>query len=151
MEGYRNIIKRRISIYGICIVCSLAFVVPAGIWGYSLAQSGDQHVRDFMNGFPIGVFSAFIAVMLLTISRYRRALKDETALKALYIREHDERERMINTKIGGAGYTVVLGSVALAAIILGFFNTTIGTTLIAVAVFMALLKLGLKLYYYKKY
>lgn len=151
MENYRTIIKRRIVIYSVCIVCSLVFVVCAALWGYSLSQGSDQHASDFTNGFPVGVFSAFIAIMLMTILRYRKALRDEAALKALYVREHDERERMISVKIGGAGYNIVFGTVLLGAITAGFFDTAIGLTLMGVTLLMALVKLSLKIYYYKKY
>lgn len=151
MKDFRATVKRRIVMLVVCVVCALVFVIVAGIWGYRLSINSQEHMADFVHGMSAGAFAGFAAVMLTRIIGYARALKREEVLKALYIRENDERERMIQNKIGGTGYTFALCALLVAAVAMQFLDMKIGITLMAVAVFMALLKAGLKVYYHKKY
>lgn len=151
MTEYRAVIKRRIAIIAVCAVCALAFVLTAGIWSYRQSIGSEEHIRDFSNGVFTGIFCAMTAVLLVNILKYRAALKDEAKLRALYIKEHDERWLLIQSKTGGWAYQFVMGAVVFAAVGLTFIDEKIGFTLMVVGSFMAFVKLGFLLFYSRKY
>ncbi|MDL2206244.1 hypothetical protein LJC33_04955 [Eubacteriales bacterium OttesenSCG-928-N13] len=151
MDNYRNVVKRRIWIYSALVICAVVAVVALSIWSSVGLRNEEAHLESFDHGMVVGLFAGLAAVMVVRILKYRQVLRDEGKLKALHIQENDERRLMINSKIGGAGYNIALGTILMAAIIATFIDERVGITLIAAATFMALLKAGLKIYYNKKY
>ncbi len=150
MAEYRAVVQRRIRILVVCAVIALVFIGTVGVWGYLRSLNSDAHMRDFATGMAVGMFCALAAVMLVGIFQYWRALKDESKLRKLYIEEHDERTKLIMSKTGGLAYGFALSVVAVAGIGLSLVDEKIGFTLMAVAVFMSMHRLALKIYYGKK-
>jgi len=125
------------------IVLTAAFV--------NMTSTTNENISDMISGFQVGVFIGFQLTMLIYISKYTKALKTEDELKKLYIKEHDERTKLIKDKIGGTGFNFSLVAITTAAIMAGFFNELIFFTLLGVLSFMSLLKGFLKLYYRNKF
>jgi len=94
------------------------------------------------------VGSIAIAIVLMTV--YGTALKDEAYLKKMYIKENDERRKLIRTKSRNTAITIILLGLLIAMMISGYFSKVVFFTLLGVEVFIAAVALLLKLYYNKK-
>lgn len=145
MEKYKKTLQIRIRIMSICVLGFVFFHIYERF--FILEQTKDSMIRGFQEGLLIGLVITFLFLVI----KYRRALKDEFALKKLYLRSIDERRKMIMDKSGG--YIIVICSVIIliAGIIGGYFNETIFYSLIGCAYFLLHTKLILKIYYMKKY
>ncbi len=143
MEAYRKNIRKRVAF--VIVYCALVLgICLLGLIGD--VASEDAFAVSYLSGFGIGL----LAVMLMRLWKYRRALRDETRLKALYVYETDERNRYIDGKTGGTATVFLLCTFALASIAAGFFDRTVFYTLVGSTLFIALAKGSLKLYYHRK-
>lgn len=155
METYREKIKIQNIFLGVgCAVLAVFFVL--GILGeagvVNLAPSvGDSHWQSRWRGFASGASVGVLALLLFGLIRNLRALKDEKALKKLYIKESDERQAQIYTKSLCAAMraTLLLGLVTV--IVAGYFSMTVSLTLLGAVLVISLLVLAFKLYFTKKY
>lgn len=143
------LIKRLVILCGLGIVASVLTLL-VGFWGYNKIGT-DSHVSDFVHGGQAGLFTGFVVMMLSDIIKYIGAIKDEDRVRAIYIEENDERNRLINDKIGGVGYNFVILGLMLATVTAGFFDEVVFLTLLGALAFMAFTKVTLKVYYSKKY
>jgi hypothetical protein len=150
MEQYRETLKKRMGEMGGLNAVALLFIILTGRYEF-VAAGSNENISDYIYGFQTGIFISVQIFVLLTIGKYRLALKDSQKLKELYIKENDERAKLIRDKIGGAGFILAISVIAVAAIISGFFNETVFFTLSATLCFLVLVMLTLKLYYRKKY
>lgn len=150
MEEFKIVLKRRIVLLTIFNVLAVIFVGVAGVWGYNQIDS-NGHIYDFMHGLQVGLFAAFVFIVLKQILMYNKAFKDDEKLRLVYIEENDERKKLISDKIGGVGYNFVLGSLIIAVVVAGFFSDVVFITLFCALLFMSLVKGFLKIYYNKKY
>ncbi len=150
MVKFKDVLMKRIVILSSLGVIAIVFTVVIGFWGYSKIGI-DTHISDFVHGGQTGLFTGFVVIMLRDIVKYIRAIKDEDRVKAIYIEENDERNKLINDKIGSVGYNFVILGLMVATIIAGFFNEVVFLTLLGALAFMALMKVSLKVYYNKKY
>jgi hypothetical protein len=114
--------------------------------------------RFFLDGYPTlvdtKVFTVSIGIMISVgffiigmLRDYDKALKNEDYLQKLYIKETDERNILIRTKTGGSAVAIILAGLAIGTIISAFFNETVFYTLMSIFVFIALVKIVLKIYY----
>ncbi len=150
MEKFIEVLKRRIIFLSISSVIALLLTVITWYWGYGLIGSA-SHISDFMHGAQAGLLAGFFAIMFWIIIKYRGAIKDESKIKAIYIKENDEREKLIKGKIGGAGFDFIIGVMMIAIVISGFFNETVFLTLAGTLIFMVIVKISLKAVYNRKY
>ena len=78
-------------------------------------------------------------------------MRNEKALKKLYIEENDERTIMIIQKTGAMGITICIIGLAFTTVIAGFYNQIAFFSLFGATVFTALVKGFFKLYYHRKF
>ncbi|MPM96821.1 hypothetical protein SDC9_143986 [bioreactor metagenome] len=104
---------------------------------------------DFAIGFATGIFIGLEFLIVFYMVRYRAALQDDAKLKAMYIKENDERKQYIMTKIGSAGLNLVVGGLMLGALFSCFINMTVFVTLLCTLFATFLIKGALKLYYFR--
>lgn len=150
MENFRNVLKKRVS-FGIGFnVLAVIFIVLTGAYG-NMTSNINDNMTDMIHGFQVGIFLGLQIVMLKYICKYRKALKTEDELKKLYIEENDERTKLIEDKIGGVGFNFILGVIATATVISGFFHQLVFITLLGVLFFIVLVKGILKIYYRNKF
>lgn len=149
MENFRKVLKKRLSLMVSFNVVAAAFIGLIGAYGNMTAISNDN-IAEMIHGFQVGIFLGLQIVMLLYISKYRNALRDEEKLKRLYIEEHDERTKLIKEKIGGVGFNFTLGAIGTATIVSGFLSEVVFLTLLGVLLFTVFVKGFLKLYYRNK-
>lgn len=143
MENFKQTLKKRIQ-YLSLYLCA----VPV-LWGIlKLIMESNPNVEyagEFAHGYAVGI--AF--VVLILIIKYSFALRSDEKLKALYIKEKDERQLMIKVKVGGVCTTIILVCVSFASLIAAFFNQIVFLTLLGVTLFISLLMIALRLYYNK--
>jgi tellurite resistance protein TehA-like permease len=130
MEKFRKTVKRRIAISsGMTLVAlilgfySIYSIITADI---STATHSDGFVAGFQFGLIISIFgfSAFDIVKLIL------AINDETKLKILYNKEHDERMKTIRSKAGMPLIAITSMLMVIAAIVAGYFNIVVFYTLV---------------------
>lgn len=140
--------KRRVWMIAVCLLAAVA-VVAGTVYGLGFA--GDGFDVGFKTGVQTGLFLGVLLILLRTIFQYSRALGDEKALEAMYIRENDERNRYIRDKIGGTGLDAAIIVQALSVIIAGFFDNTVFLTLLGTLISTVLIKATLKIYFARKF
>lgn len=150
MVKFKDVLMKRIFILSSLGIAAVVLTAVIGFWGYSKIGT-NTHISDFVHGGQTGLFAGFVVIMLRDIIKYIMAIKDDDRVKAIYIEENDERNKLINDKIGSVGYNFVILGLMLATVTAGFFNEVVFLTLLGALAFMALMKVSLKAYYNKKY
>lgn len=140
MEKFRDTLKLRIRIGALyCALMLFPNVVLNQLFG------GEPFTH-----FIMGVLTGIEAVIIIWMLIYTYSLKNEGYLRKLYIKEKDERRRLIRTKSGSTGVNIVIAGLLLAMMISGFFNKVVFFTLFGVEIFIAIVLLLVKLYYSRK-
>ena len=145
MEKFKEKIRLRVLWMAIITIClSISYIY------LSLNSDRLPQIPDFIRGFQFGAFFGVILVLVFFLAKYLGSLRNEEALKKLYIEENDERSIMIMQKTGAFGITICIIGLAFATVIAGFFNEIVFFTLLGATVFTAFVKGGFKLYYHRK-
>lgn len=147
MEKFKSTILKRIIGFIFYSVAVLGFAV----FGIIAMNNNYPWINEKMISFDIGASAGIELVMVYYVAKYAGSITNEEKLRKLYIEETDERKEYISSKIGVNGLVIIMLSLLLGGIIAGYFNMTVFVTLIAAAIFCALMTLGLKIYYNKKY
>ena len=155
MENYKTKLKADNIVLVICIavltlVSVLGFAAEAGIVTLT-PTAGDSHWQSMWRGFISGASFALLTFMIIGLVRNIRAMKDEKALKKLFIKDHDERTIQVWTSARAAAFQTFLLLGLVAIIISGYFSMTVSVTIMACVVAASLLGLAFKLYYNNKY
>ncbi len=154
MEQFKQKLKLSNQITAIaCLIlgvfCILGFLGELG-WVSFMTPHGNSHWQSMWRGFVSGAAFGILALMLFSLIRNMRAMKDEQKLKKLYIKETDERENLICTQaLCTAMRTFLILGIA-ATVVVGYFSMTAGVTLIITVFAVSLLCLGFKLYFRRK-
>ncbi|KAF5089377.1 hypothetical protein LNN31_00730 [Acetobacterium wieringae] len=130
MEKFKRTVKRRITISsGMAL---LALVLGAySIYSIITADiSTATHSDGFVAGFQFGLIVSILVLSVIDIIKLSLTIKDETKLKLLYNKEHDERMKAIRSKAGMPLIAVTSVLLIIAAIIAGYINITVFYTLI---------------------
>ena len=154
MEEFKQKLKAhtRNTAIGILIwavICLLGFVFEAG--DILAPIGGDKHWSSMWHGFISGVSCGFLVLMVFALVRNLRAMKDEKALRKLYIAENDERSIKIWTLARAAAMQTFLMLGLAAGIVAGYFNMSVSITILVCTVAHSLIGAGFKIYYSKKY
>lgn len=155
MENYREKLKIQNLTFGICafvlaLFCFLSAAGEAGIIPF-FVPAGDSHWQSMWRGFISGASFALLTFMIIGLVRNIRAMKDEKALKKLFIKDHDERTIQVWTSARAAAFQTFLLLGLVAIIVSGYFSMTVSVTIMACVVAASLLGLSFKLYYNNKY
>lgn len=142
LEKYWREIKNRVSVYQALIAVTLVFVIIGNV----LLKDRGQMVES-VRGFATGLFIGIELVCVFQLGKLWKMLKDEEVLKEVYIREHDEREALIQMKSGLHVIPILSFIILICAILVGFFNDTIFYTLVIVGIGQILIALALKIYW----
>lgn len=119
MEKFKNSLKVRLV--GSSIYC--AAVVTLIVLG--VFRPGDAHVSDFIAGFCMGLCIGIAFVVIFYMLKCIAALRNEEKLKKLFIKENDERIRMIQSKAGSSGITIAVGGLLLGAMVAGYYDKAV--------------------------
>lgn len=147
MEKFKKTIQRRITLLSGLLLIE---VILGAYCFWTLDHSvktgfSDGYVAGFQNGLIVG-----IGVLTLSqIIKLRKVVKDDTKLKMLYNKEHDERLKTIRGKAGMPMLMITSIIMLVAAIIAGYFNEVVFTTLAIAATVQLSIGAIVKLYYLK--
>ena len=147
MKEYRAKLKRQIIWMTAGILFSCMVIVICCVSAVQLGA--DEHEASFMRGFQSGLFFAWAAFDVHGIVVNVRALRDDKRLRALYIKEHDERLQAIQRESGRAAYCISLFGLLTAAIAAGFFSMTVFAALIGAVLFVSVAGLGAKIWFHR--
>lgn len=153
MESYRKKLKFQNLFYLIGTLIALALIVLVNVYlpraGYVL-PSAEARWRGFWNGFISGVSSAFVMLALLGLVKNLQALRDNEKLRAMYIKEHDERTMEIWKRSAANAYWFQTMGILLAAVVAGYFSPIAFLCIAGCLIYMCVVRLILKVYYSKK-
>jgi len=130
MEKFRTTVKRRIAISS---GMALVTMVLGAYSIYSIIISDTStatHSDGFVAGFQFGLIVSIFGFSVFDIIKLSLAINDETKLKVLYNKEHDERLKAIRNKAGAPMIVVTSVLMVLAAIVAGYFNIVVFYTLV---------------------
>lgn len=155
MEQFREKLKIENRITAVlCVVLAafsvLGFAAEAG-WVELTPVSGDEHWQSMWRGMISGASFGVLIMMLVCLIKGIKALKDEKKLKKLYVEANDERQIQIWTNARASSMQVSLLVGLVVGLILGYFNMTVGITILALETFHALVGFAFKIYYVKKF
>ena len=156
MEQYRE--KLRISTIVTAIACIilavfvlLGFAGEVGLIPFLTPVGGDSHWHSMWRGIITGASCCALTLMVYGLSRNLAALKDEQKLKQFYVKEHDERQLQIWTFARASAMQVFLILGVVAAVVAGYFSMTVSMTILACVFAHALIGIGFKIYYSKRF
>jgi hypothetical protein len=146
MEKFRAKIQKRV------MVLSLTVIFISAV--YLLLISGlimeTPSIPDFIKGFNMGAFVGVELILVFFTVKFFFSMKNEDALKKLYIEENDERSKLILEKTGAVGMLLFILLCAIGTIVAGFFNETVFYTLLGVTALGAIIRGACKIYYHTK-
>ena len=155
MEQYKEKLKHETIVTAILAlilltVSTLAFANEFGQIKLFTPITGDSHWHARWNGFISGASIGLTVFMIVGIIRNLRALKNEKALKKLYVKVNDERTAEIVKSAQAAAYRTFLYVGLVAVIVAGYFSITVSLTILVCIWLSALLGAAYKYAYNKK-
>jgi hypothetical protein len=109
-------------------------------------HSTATHSDGFVAGFQFGLIVSIFGLAIFDIIKLSRAINDETKLRVLYNKEHDERLIAIRNKAGAPMIIITSVLMIIAAIIAGYFNIIVFYTLVAAVAAQLSVSAMVKLY-----
>lgn len=150
MEDFRKQVRKTLNIYRAVLIAAIVILIVLNVIEIA-AELGEKSTNDLSNGFGTGVCASIITLMIVNVSRYSTALKNDEKLKKLYIMETDERERLIYEKSNSSSFRAVIILLGLAAMVASFFSKPIFYTIVAIIIAIAFVQAAFKFYYRRKY
>lgn len=155
MKEYREKLKIDTIIIAIAALIlaaasGLAFANEYGIIDLFTPVTGDSHWHSKWNGFISGAAAGLFVFMIVGLIRNIRAIRNEKALKKLYVKDNDERTKEIIKSSQAAAYRTLLILGLVAVIVAGYFSVTVSITILACLWVCCLLGPCYKLYFMKK-
>lgn len=156
MEKYREKLKIDTIILAIialilAAVSALAFANEFGVINLFTPVTGDSHWHSKWNGFISGAAAGLLVFMIIGLIRNIRAIRNEKALKKLYVKDNDERTAEIIKSAQAAAYRTLVLAGLVAVVVTGYFSITISLTLLVCVWVSALLGALYKFYFKKKF
>lgn len=156
MEHFKEKLKMQNWLLGIgCLVVAVfAFLAVGSELGYFTIlrpAASDIRQKSTWYGYITGISCGIFAVMAACLIRNCRAVKNETKLKKLYIKAHDERTIQIQTLARSTAMQILLWMGLVATAVAGYFNVTVSITILACTFVSSSVSLFLMNYYSKKF
>ena len=133
VETYRKTIRRRMNVMAaLAVAYSIIMIAEHTLW------AGGNAAEEFawsgvVAGFAAGALTAMILYFVVLMPRYRKALHDEQALRRLWNREHDERNRAIKARVGAPMILYTSFGMVAVGLLIGPWNTIAAMTLLLAA------------------
>lgn len=145
MNAYKEKMQARMKLVSFTAVLIALVYAVLSIFRHQLPE-----LPSFIKGFNIGAFIGLEFIALIYLGKCRRALKDETEMKKMYIAEHDERSGLIIRNASTLGISLILFGFGIAVVVSGFFSATVFFTLMGSLLFVLAVFFILWIYYAKK-
>jgi len=145
MNTYKEKIRTRTNLVAIAaVVTALIYMI------LTFNRDNLPTLPSFIKGFHIGAFIGLELFAAFYLGKYMRVRNNDTAMKKMYIEENDERSGLILRNASTLGMSVILIGLLVAAIVSGFFSSTVFFTLMSSLLFVLIVFFGLWVYYAKK-
>ncbi|MBP3705328.1 MAG: hypothetical protein J6I98_07335 [Clostridia bacterium] len=148
MEKYRKSLKIQNISFVIGALCLILLQVLA-LCGVLTPAVPDAHWADFWSGMLAGASFAFTAILIYGLVKNLRAMRDESKLRKLYAKEHDERTIQIVYNAQAGAYRLSLLALLVVALAAGYFNSTVSVTCLVVVFVQAVTGVIFKLYWHR--
>lgn len=148
MERYNEVLRKKILMCVLLIAITIPVIITLTMIN---AKIPSNHSTDFIKGVQFGMFFGLETLLLMNIIKFRGALNNKEKLKLLYIKENDEREKLILLKSSLMAINIITVILALGIIVSGFYNEIVFFTLIMTLFIVGVVRISLKIYYNKKY
>lgn len=106
-----------------------------------------DHYAAILKGFQYGVIAGLMGVALFFIIYYGRGAGSDECARKIYIRENDERNKLIKEKAGIRFYFINVFFLAVASVIAGYFDHIVFFTLVGTIYLQIFIMLGSKIYW----
>lgn len=148
MENKLKIYKEKLIIENIIMAIGTAALLVVQF--LRLRPSYEGKYGDFYQGFIAGMAAGLCLLLVICLVRNLMAILKEDRLKALYIKENDERRAAVCTNGRSLGASIFLLTSIPGMVVAGYFSATVFFTMVVcVLVLSVCCGLG-KLYYTKK-
>jgi uncharacterized BrkB/YihY/UPF0761 family membrane protein len=156
MEKYRktltrNVIRAALLCIFIMVLYVLVELIETSALAGFLPKPLDSPEKETIAFFRLGLISGLICVALFYIVRSIHAIRNPEKLEQMYIKDNDEREKLIKQKTGLSTYIITLFCLAFSIAVSASYNLVVCKTLIAAAYGMIFIFVGCNFYYRKKY
>lgn len=148
MENKLKIYREKLIIENIIMAIGTAALLAVQF--LRLRPSYEGKYGDFYQGFIAGMAAGLCLLLVICLVRNLMAILKEERLKALYIKENDERRAAVCTNGRSLGASIFLLISIPGMVVAGYFSATVFFTMVVcVLVLSVCCGLG-KLYYTKK-
>ncbi len=127
MDKYKKIIIIRVFLLSVLALLAVGLGIYDVFWAAAEVKSSG------IFEFQCGITTALGILALVMIIRYRKALRSEKELQIQYNKENDERMKAIRAKAGMPMILIFSAVIIIAGILIGYSNTVVFYTLIAIA------------------
>ena len=146
MVNFKKTIRKRLNFFtGVILLFSVLF--GGNMLHLFTPIVKNPHYVDFFSGVQVGMFIGIEIYLVYRVAYYMATLKDEKALRTLYIKENDERNMEIAKRSGIESYKFVIVILLAGAIVVGYFSMEGFIALMAAALVEILVRVGLYAYY----
>lgn len=111
---------------GAVVLCIYDFFAMGNLEKESMAEG-------MVSGFQFGLILGIGMLALIQIIKLSKVIKDDKKLRMLHNKENDERLKLIRSKSGMPMLMITSILMLVAAIISGYFNTVVFSTLVIAA------------------
>lgn len=155
MEQYKEKLRTTQKVYTAAALVLAAFSIlfllgEIGVINITPAVENSRW-QSMWRGLVSGAGTGIAILILIGILRIGKALRDEKALKKLYVADHDERQIKIWTSARALSMQIFLIGGLVAGIVAGYFNMTVSITILACVAIHSFVALFCKLYYNRKF
>lgn len=133
-------IKRMIYLLIAALILSIAYFIFSR-----------QQLNAISKGFITGLYFSLLGLSLIFIVKTALSLRSKEALKTHFIKESDERKILILQKTSRTSMVIYAVSLGIATCVAFFISNLVFYTLFGVILYMAVVKVVLKLFYTYKY
>ncbi|SJZ83238.1 hypothetical protein [Anaerorhabdus furcosa] len=144
MEEYKKILnRRRLALVTFVLFSSIVLL-------FNQLYLEETITNPTVHGFQFGLLVGLEGIAIFMVIKITRTLMDERKIQLMYNAEHDERKVYIKAKAGQPMVLILSSILLFAAIIAGYYNTTVFFTLVGVVYFQLTVTVVIKMIYLKK-
>ncbi|MGN0981398.1 MAG: hypothetical protein ACI4O0_00755 [Candidatus Limivicinus sp.] len=132
------------------IVMALGTAALLAVQFLRLRPRYEGNYGDFYQGFLAGMAAGLCLLLVIGLVRNLMAILKEERLKALYIKENDERRAAVHTNGRSLGASIFLLASIPGMVVVGYFNVTAFFTMVACVLALSVCCALGKLYYARK-
>lgn len=148
MENKLKIYRGKLIIEN--IVMAIGTVALLAVQFLRIRPSYTGNYADFYQGFIAGIAAGLSLMLVVGLVRNLMAILKEERLKALYIKENDERRAAVYTNGRGLGAQIFLLASIPGMVVAGYFSAAVFFTMVACVLGLSVCCALGKLYYSKK-